>query len=44
MQPLKRFLKSTTYCKFDDFEYRGETDLWTNVPVALPHCRLVPCD
>jgi hypothetical protein len=44
MQPLKRFLKSTTYCKFDDFEYRGETDIWTNVPVALPHCRLVPCD
>ena len=43
MQPLKRFLKPTSYCKFG-FNYRGETDIWTNVPVALPHCRLVPCD
>lgn len=43
MQPLKRFLKPTSYCKFG-FNYRGETDIWTNVPVSLPHCRLVPCD
>ena len=43
MQELTPYLQPTTYCMFDDFKYRKETDIWTNIPCPLPHCRLTPC-
>lgn len=43
MKPFLKFLKPTTYCHFDDFPYRKETDIFTNAPVWLPHCRLQNC-
>ena len=38
-----KFLKPTTYCSYDGFKYRKETDIVTNIPCHLPHCRLTPC-
>jgi site-specific DNA-cytosine methylase len=43
MQSLATLLQPTTYCMFDDYKYRKETDIWTNIPCPLPHCRLTPC-
>ena len=47
MQPYLQYLKPCTYCKYstptDVFEYRKETDIFTNIPVVLKHCRLCPC-
>lgn len=41
MRPLRKYLKPTSCCKFG-FPYRKETDIWTNIPCPLPHCRLDP--
>lgn len=47
MEELAHFLQPTTYCMFDApedvFDYRKETDIYTNIPCPLPHCRLTPC-
>lgn len=48
MRELAHLLRPTTYCLFsdgdiDNFEYRKETDIYTNIPCPLPHCRLTPC-
>ena len=43
MQPLLKYLKPTTYCVWG-FPYKKETDIFTNIEVHLPHCRLVPCE
>ena len=43
MRALLRFLKETTYCKYD-FNYRKETDLFTNIQMEPLHCSKVPCD
>lgn len=48
MRELAHLLRPTTYCMFNDgstdnFEYRKETDIYTNIPCPLPHCRLTPC-
>jgi hypothetical protein len=42
MRPLLKFLKPTSYCRFA-FKYRKETDIFTNIPCHLPHCRLERC-
>jgi len=42
MIPFLRFLKPTSYCKFK-FKYRKDTDVFTNIPCFLPHCRLDKC-
>ena len=44
MRPFLRFLKETTYCKYDGFRYRKETDLFTNIQIEPLHCRRVPCE
>jgi hypothetical protein len=52
MAPLRRFLKSCSYCMFIDWDandvprdidYRKETDIFTNITVELPNCRTTPC-
>ena len=43
MKKLAEFLQPTSYCMFDDYDYRKETDIYTNIPCPLPHCRLTPC-
>jgi len=43
MRPLLPYLQPTTYCMYDNFPYRKETDIFTNIPCPLPHCRLTPC-
>lgn len=43
MKGLTEFLQPTTYCMFNGYEYRKETDIYTNIPCPLPHCRLTPC-
>ena len=42
MIPFLRFLKPTSYCRFK-FRYRKDTDIFTNIPCFLPHCRLENC-
>ena len=47
MKRYLRYLKPCTYCKYDSpedvFDYRKETDIFTNIEVSLQHCRLCPC-
>jgi hypothetical protein len=47
MAPYLKYLKPCTYCKYDApddvFDYRKETDIFTNIEVPLQHCRLCPC-
>ena len=47
MKRYLKYLKPCTYCKYDSpedvFDYRKETDIFTNIEVSLQHCRLCPC-
>jgi hypothetical protein len=49
LRPLERFRKRTSQCQFsdkdgnDEFPYRKDTDVYTNVPCTLPTCQDTPC-
>jgi hypothetical protein len=44
MRPLRRFLRSVSYCMFQGYIYRKETDIYTNVDVPFRNCRTTPCN